>query len=268
MPYISNHEGIKLYLDEYLPDEPDDRPPLVFLHGFTLDRRMWREQGEFFKKTRRVIVPDARGHGESDRPVTGYSRDDRAADLLDLLDALHIEKCHLIGLSMGGSTAIGFALKHQERLASLTLVSSGAAGYAVGRKISRVDEIAREKGIEAAREKWVQVTLAYYKDDKKALSGRIEQMMRDHSGAIWADPKRGQYPSSDDLANVHKIKVPTAIFTGELDRIFIKLSRLLAEQIKGADLHVYEGVGHMVNMEAPERFNRDLSTFLDRAERV
>jgi pimeloyl-ACP methyl ester carboxylesterase len=240
---------------------------LVFLHGFTLDRRMWEPQAVGFQESYHVIRPDAKGHGLSDAPLTGYSRADRVDDLARLVDNLKIDRFHLVGLSMGGTTALGYALAHPERLRSLTLVSSGAAGYGVSKKITKLDRIARADGVKEALETWKRWSLSWYKDDLKQLGEFLEEMMDGFSGATWKDPMRGKYPRDDDMSRLGEIKVPTAIFAGSLDRIFAGLAKKLYDRIKGSWLKVYEGVGHMVNLEIPDRFNADLKAFLEGVSR-
>jgi len=265
MPY-ADLKSLRLYYEEYWSaTEPFNikAPPVLFLHGFTLDHRMWAAQAAFFHDRYRVILLDSRGHGLSDAPETGYSRAHRVEDLQRFIDHLQIERFHLVGLSMGGSTGIGYALKHQDRLASLTLVSTGAAGYNVGKKISRIDRIAREKGVEAAQKKWKDIALGWYRQDKKEIRDLMERMINEHSGAVWRDPMRGRYPREYDVEKVHAITVPTMIFAGAADRIFLPLARLLNERIPNSRLRVYDDVGHMVNLEAPERFNRELKRFLE-----
>ena len=134
--------------------------PVIFLHGFTLDHRMWQPQLDFFSRHFRVIAPDARGHGRSDITPTGYSRADRVEDLLRFADTLKTGQFHLVGLSMGGSTAIGTALREQSRLKSLTLISTGVAGYGAGKKLDRLDRVGRQAGAEAAKAKWKERALA------------------------------------------------------------------------------------------------------------
>jgi 3-oxoadipate enol-lactonase len=263
MPYatIGGRDLRLFYLD--LSEEKVDKPPLLFLHGFTLDHRMWLPNAPFFKDHYRVLLLDAKGHGLSDAPESGYSRADRVSDVTEFMDALGLDKAHVIGASMGGSTAIGLALASPERLASITLVDTGAAGYAVSKNISRIDKIAKEKGLEAARRKWIDSTLVWYKADQQHLRELMNTMMMEHSGAVWMDPRRGQYPAESDLERVHAVAVPTMIFVGERDSNFLPLSQKLHERIPGSRRCVYEGVGHMLNLEAPERFNRELKDFLD-----
>jgi pimeloyl-ACP methyl ester carboxylesterase len=261
VPYVDVGK-LRLHYEDYGSGET-----VLFLHGFTLDRRMWQRQAAFLESSYRVILLDARGHGLSDCPKTGYSRADRVADLVSFADRLKIKRFHLVGLSMGGSTGIGLALEHQGRLISLTLVSTGAAGYDIGKKISSLDRMAREKGIEATRERWKQMSLAWFREGREEIRQLMQTMIDQHSGAVWMDPMRGKYPREHDLDRVHSITVPTWIVAGGLDQVFVKLARLLRERIPGSSLTVYENAGHMVNLETPTRFDRDLKRFLDRIPR-
>lgn len=245
-------------------EESGSGDALLFLHGFTLDHRMWPAQSQFFSKSFRVIIPDSRGHGKSDAPQTGYSRDHRLEDLKNLLDELKIETAHLVGLSMGGSTAIGFALKYPESLKSLVLVSTGAAGYSVSKKLPIIDEIARTEGVDTARRKWLEWNLAWYKTRHQQVGTLLKELMQEHSGAIWADPMRGKYPRTNDLDNVHHITLPTLIIAGELDKIFLPLAEELNRKINDSKLLVFEDTGHILNLEEPEKFNDALRNFLEK----
>ena len=259
MPY-ANHNDVRLYYEGAGEGEA-----LVLLHGFSLDRRMWRPQVEFFQKHFHVVTPDARGHGLSDVPLSGYSRADRVNDLAGLVDSLGIESFHLVGLSMGGATALGFALAHQERLKSLTLVSTGAAGYGAGKKFAQLDDVARQQGVDVALRRWKTWALGWYKEDKRELRELLDTMISEYSGAVWRDPMRGKYQSEDDLSRAAEITVPTAIFAGELDKMWVPLSERLHERIAGSSLTIYPGAGHMLNLEDPNRFNADLKVFLEGA---
>ncbi len=269
MPF-AEIDGLNIFYRDLPEDDSKielrDRTPVFFLHGFTLDHHMWAPQADFFQRDYRLIMPDSRGHGKSDSPQTGYSRDHRVEELLALVNSLGFDRIHLVGLSMGGSTAIGFALKYQDRLKSLTLVDTGAAGYSVGPKIARIDRIAREDGVEVARKKWIKIALTWYNDDKQEIRELMDAMMRQHGGAIWLDPKRGKYPRSVDLDHAHNISVPTMIFAGEDDRIFVPLAQQLHKQIRTSVLSVFEDTGHMLNLEQPGRFNQALKVFLQQCD--
>jgi len=247
-----------MYYEEYGEGEP-----VFFLHGFTLDRRMWRPQIEFFKPYYRLIIPDARGHGLSDAPETGYGRGDRVEDLKRFADKLKIDRFHAVGLSMGGSTSIGLALDSPNRLKSMTLVSTGAAGYDIGKKISKIDRMARERGLETARQKWKIISLGWYGQGQEDIRELMETMINEYSGSAWTDARRGNYPKLNDMDKFDKIHLPTRIFSGKLDKIFCRLAGIIHNGIPGSTLSVFDDVGHMLNLEAPERFNEELKVFLE-----
>lgn len=251
----------RMHYLEYAPGKSES--PLIFLHGFTLDYRSWLADAEHFSADYHVIVPDAIGHGKSDNPPTNYSRADRVSDCFALMSQLKIEKAHIVGLSMGGSTAIGMALADQNRLTSMTLVDTGAAGYSPGKKVEMIDRMVREKGLETARERWAKNVHLWYNEDQQHIAKLLKTMMDDHSGAIWLDPQRGKYPRTYDLEHIHKIRIPTLIMVGAADRIFVPLAEQLHAKIENSRFFKLEGAGHMLNLEAPERFRAELSSFLE-----
>lgn len=262
MPF-ANLGDFRLYFEDLGQGDPT-----VWLHGFTLDHRMWRPQIEYFAPSYRLILPDARGHGRSDITPSGYSRADRVEDLVRLADILKIERFHLIGLSMGGSTAVGFALKHPDRVRSLSLISTGVAGYGAGKKLDRLDEIGRKAGPTAARDKWMEWALAWYREPSRAAIGEfMREMIEQYSGAVWADPMRGRYPREYDLDRVASLTLASLIVAGELDRVFIPLARQLHRLIPDSRLIVYPETGHMVNLERPDKLNADLKVFLEAVAR-
>ena len=101
--------------------------PLVLVHSGGFDRRLWDEQFTMFADHYKVLRYDVRGHGESPPPTKPYSD---AEDLYSLFQWLHIEKAHLVGLSLGSSIVIDFALAHPQMVDTLILVAPDVNGYA------------------------------------------------------------------------------------------------------------------------------------------
>src|SRR5438128_1018097 len=101
--------------------------PVVLIHGFTLDLRMWEPQVEALSRSYRVVRYDVRGFGRSVPVLT--SRAPAAEDLLALLDHLGIRQAHFVGMSMGGSIAIDFALTYADRVASVVTIGSDLSGF-------------------------------------------------------------------------------------------------------------------------------------------
>ncbi len=103
-------------------------PTLLLLHGFVSSARGWWRIGaaQRLSETHRVLAPDIRGHGESDKPTEAPAYGRRLlADLVELLDREGAERADLAGFSMGAELALAFAVQHSHRVASLTLAGSG-----------------------------------------------------------------------------------------------------------------------------------------------
>src|SRR5262245_39938722 len=103
-----------------------DGLPLVLLHGGLMDRRMWDDQFAALSRSYRVIRYDLRGHGKTERLPGSFSH---YRDLHGLLNYMEIENAILIGQSLGGRTAINYALEHPDRVGALVLVATGVEGY-------------------------------------------------------------------------------------------------------------------------------------------
>lgn len=260
MPIVDTGE-VKLYYEEH-----GAGTPVVFLHGFTLDRRMWNRQMEYFRQWYRVIAYDSRGHGKSECPETGYSRQDRVRDLKRLQEVLNLERFHIVGLSMGGATALGYAIDYPETLHSLTLVDTAAGGYRPPSRYRDHREIALKMGVDEAKRRWIRSSLFYYAQKNENLRQELAEMMEDHCGHLWLDPNRDKYGTRDDVSLSAHIHLPTMIFVGEKDRYFLPLAKKLHDLIAGSEIDIIPGIGHMANMEAPDRFNFRLKQFLERID--
>lgn len=109
--------GIQVHVAEH-----GEGPPVVLLHGLGWDHELWVPFMEQFTARYRIIAPDTRGHGRSDKPAGPYSIDAFAEDLQGLLNALALEKVALVGFSQGGMTAQLVALQQPKLVAALMLV--------------------------------------------------------------------------------------------------------------------------------------------------
>ncbi|QBP42136.1 alpha/beta fold hydrolase [Paenisporosarcina antarctica] len=119
---VFESNGVSLVYEEFGEGEP-----LLLLHGLTGNRHMFDEDVNVFRKYFRTIVLDARGHGDSDKPVA-YTLDDHIADVLRLLDHLEIDASYLIGVSMGSYIAQGVAIASPERVKQMILVATKPEG--------------------------------------------------------------------------------------------------------------------------------------------
>lgn len=185
--------------------------PVVLIHGFSLDRRMWQPQIDFLSRKYHVVTYDMRGFGKSSLPTNEYSHH---GDLLAVLGALHLTKVTIIGLSLGGEVAIDFALSYPQYVNKLVLASSSLGGYA-----STVDwDIhAKEVGIEQAKKNWLNHSVFAPTLANKEVKKKLDKIVNDYSGWHWLnhDPREKLQPTT--LTRLNEIKVQTEIIVGAND---------------------------------------------------
>jgi pimeloyl-ACP methyl ester carboxylesterase len=239
--------------------------PLVLIHGMSLDTRMWDDQFEPLAQHYRVVRYDARGFGKSALPTgESYAHTDDLKALLEYLDIAH---AFILGLSMGGGIAIDFALAHPEATDALTLVDSRLTGWQPDSEfaafLSAVRLRAKEAGVQAARDVWLYSPMFNPALENPRVAARLVQIVADYSGWHWVNenPLRTLHPRA--LQRLDTIRVPTLILIGERDVPDCQaIAETLHQRIPKARKVMLPQVGHMSNMETPERFNALLLDFL------
>ncbi len=242
--------------------------PLVLVHGGLLDHRMWDDQFAALAHEFRVIRYDVRAHGLSPC-VYGPRRD--YEDLRALLDHLGIERAHVAGLSMGGGIAIDFALEHPERVLSLIPVSSGLSGYPFdseqmqenGRRIrDAIYRLDLDAAAEAFQRFWTDGPRRKPEEVNPAVRQKVRRMTL---GGLQPGKDNFQvvYPEPAALDRLAEIQAPTLVCLGELDMPEIHdITERIMKNVRGARRVTFPHAAHMLNMEDPARFNRELTTFL------
>jgi pimeloyl-ACP methyl ester carboxylesterase len=231
---------------------------VVFVHGFSLDTRMWDDQFNTFAQRYRAVRCDLRGFGQSSLPTHAPYR--HTDDLKALLGHLGLERAAIIGLSMGGSVAIEFALACPAVVRALVVVDTVLSGFDWS---TDWDTRARQVGIQKAKENWLAHPIFAAARENPAVAARITEMVETYSGVHWVErsSERGfEIPAAQRL---HEIGAPTLAIVGARDLPdFHRVADLIAAQVRGARKIVLPGVGHMANMEAPARFNQVVLEFL------
>ncbi len=248
--------------------------PIVLLHASSLDRRMWDPQFLTLADSFRVIRYDAEGHGRSglrSGPV------DHSRDLLALIEALGIPRVILVGCSLGGATAIDFALLHPERVNRLVLVSSGVSGYQWPKESLDVPwrvaarAAARRADTVGIARAWLQSDYFAAARANPVLAARLDSLLADNVGAWKAVLRSGNQDTvfaGPALGRLAQIKVPTLIVVGTRDVVDIqRIADTLQAGIPAAHKITLEGVGHLPNLERPAEFERLLRAFLTSPKR-
>ena len=256
--------GTRLYYETAGTGEP-----VVLVHAFTLDTRMWDDQFEVLARDFRVIRYDARGFGKSPPPQPGesYSNADDLAALLDRLDA---RKAHVVGLSMGGRFALDYAVTHPDGLRSLVVIDGVIGGWQWSREwvaaYAPVVEAGRRGDVAQAKSLWLGLPLFAPARAQAPVGARLKQMVDDYSGWHFVHRNSERAVSPPAVGRLGSIRVPTLVLVGERDLPdFQRMAERLERDVPGARRAAVAGAGHMANMEAPEAVNKALGDFLLRA---
>lgn len=245
-------------------EEAGSGPPVVLIHGFTLDTRMWDDQFAALAARHRVIRYDLRGFGRSSLPTGPYVHAD---DCVALLSHLGVQQADLVGLSAGGRVALDTVLKHPTRVRRLVLIDTFVGGYVPtqGYRDSFGAMIAAARGgdVAKARQLWLSHPLFAPAAEQPAVRERLQRMVQDYSGFHWsqANPEVPLAPPAS--GRLAEVRAPTLLLTGQRDIEDVQTqARLLERGITGLRSVTLPGVGHMSNMEAPAAVNRALLAFL------
>ena len=234
---------------DFYAQQRGERPDTLFVHGFGGDLHFWDSLWAALGGKLQGLRYDLRGFGrsltDSDEPFS------HSEDLLAILDALAIEQCDLVGLSMGGAVALNFALNHPQRVRRLVLISPGLVAWewsdewkALWRPIFAR---ARDGDMDGARELWWQHPLFATTRGSDSAQILYDSVQR-YSGAQWIrDNERQELP---DIDRLQALQVPTLLLTGGRD---MQEFRLMADAIESCAPNIqrvdFPDLGHLVCLE-------------------
>src|SRR5258707_10540331 len=143
MPHIKARDGTRLYYEEV-----GEGTPIVFVHEYAADYRTWEPQLQRFSRQYRCVTYSQRGYPPSDIPdnVDKYSQDLFRDDVIAVMDALKIDKAHVVGHSMGAATALHVGIRYPERCISVTAAGCGYGSSADPNKVEEARAASRETG--------------------------------------------------------------------------------------------------------------------------
>ena len=273
MPLLRTDDGVKLHYED-----TGAGTPIVFVHEFAGDQRSWEPQVRHFARRYRCITYNARGYPPSEVPedVERYSQQRARDDILSVLDALKLERAHIVGLSMGAFATLHFGMAHGRR--ALSLAVAGGAYGAHPAQYARFQADARANAEFIRREGMAQFAATYghgptrvqlQNKDPRGFAEYIRQLA-EHSALGSANTMAGyqaRRPSLYDLVeDLKRIGTPTLLMLGDEEEPALEANLFLKRCIPSAGLAILPCSGHAINLEEPALFNRLLEDFLHQVE--
>ncbi|MCA0458152.1 MAG: alpha/beta hydrolase [Chloroflexi bacterium] len=263
---------IELDGDKIYYEEAGEGETLLLGHAGFVDSGMWDGQWGAFAERYHVVRFDMRGFGKSsaiDRAVS------RREEITAVLDHLKVEKAHLLGCSMSGTTVIDYTLEHPERVTSLTAVSADPSGFEMQGEpppeFAQMMEAVQKGDLKTVNE--LQVHL--WVDGGFRKPEQIDRMVRERAlGMNKIAVENGTFMKADmqppvdaltppAIGRLGEIKVPTLVIAGALDNAeVVRGAKVTAEKINGARFVMIDGTAHVPNMEKPQEFNTLVLDFL------
>ena len=245
--------------------------PLILISGLSRSRLIWWKQLEPFAKKFRVINMDNRDAGDSALGTGPYTIADMAGDVAGVIKNLNLGRTHIVGISMGGMIAQELAIRYPELVDRVVLVATTAGGpTGVGAKpeviASMMINIGEDTETSLRRILPLIVGEGYFANRPEDLDQIVKDSLAKPMSLKSYNRQLGAvmvYFSQGVADRLTQITAPTLVIHGDYDLLVpYPNGKYLAEQIKGARLSTYPGVGHLVMIESPERFNREVIEFL------
>jgi 3-oxoadipate enol-lactonase len=246
-------------------DERGAGRAVVLIHGHPFDRTLWRPQLDSLSGSRRVVAPDLRGFGES--PVTpgAVSMGELAEDVWELLAARGIEEAAVVGLSMGGLIAMEMAIARPDKVWALGLVATTAQPVQEGER-ERRRELADRVEAEGMGAMLEYMRPQFGPDPDPLLVEEINAMIARNSPQGAAAALRGRAERPDYRPGLRELAIPGFVCAGTHDVWSTPaVTQEIVDCLREPHLVTLENAGHLPNREARERFDAELSSFLDAA---
>jgi len=273
MAWATTSDNIRLHYEE-----AGTGTPIIFVHEFAGDWRAWEPQMRHFSRRHRCLTYSARGYHPSDIPkdVSMYSQARAVQDILNVMDAAHIERAHIVGLSMGGFATIQFGLTAPERALSLTVAGAGYAAAKDTQEHYRALSRATADQFEAIGAKELSKTYALgaTRVQLQNKDPRGWQEFATHLGehdslgsALTMRGVQASRPSIYDFEEQLKVmNVPTLVINGDEDDQCIQPGIFLKKSLPSCGLLMLPKTGHTINLEEPDYFNLFVSDFIATVE--
>ena len=275
MPKIKTSDGVNLYYEE-----AGAGTPVVFVHEFAGDYRTWEPQMRRFSRDHRCVTYSQRGYPPSDIPddAARYGQDFARADVIALMDALKIDKAHVVGHSMGAYTALHVGIRHPQRCISVTAAGCGwgslpdpAARAAMRAQAAENSKMFLENNMATAAAIYTDTPIRHtqrHKDPRgfAEFVGMLAQHSAKGHGLTMAMLQAKRPTLWDMEADLKKFSVPLLIIVGDEDETCLDGSLFLKRTAPTAGLLVIPRSGHTITSEEPDAVNAALAELFAASE--
>jgi 3-oxoadipate enol-lactonase len=243
-------------------------PDVLLLHPFPLNRHFWDPVTPQLSTRYRVVLPDLRGHGDSELGDGPATMQKLADDLFRLCREERISKAFFVGVSIGGYLLFEFWRRYREQVAALVLANTRPGAETSEGKTNRLqlaDRVLREgtAGFLGEMLSNRQLVSRTTRTNRPDIVDAALMMMQCMSADDIAGVQRGMAERPDSVATLATINVPTLLIAGEEDSIPLNEFELMRQQIPGSRLQVISQAGHYAALERPTEFGALLRTFFD-----
>jgi pimeloyl-ACP methyl ester carboxylesterase len=234
-------------------------PPVLFLHGFSLDGRMWRPQIDALSGEHRCLAPDLPGFGPGGVTEGEFVL---AEEITRFLDQRGVDRAHVVGLSLGGAIAVDLALAQPDRVRSLVLVDALLLGRAPGRPVwPKLVGLVKQGRLAEAKALWCEDDAELKQRAPHAYEAMCA-MVADYRCGHWAGTVTQRWHTEEVVPRLPGIDRPTLVLVGEHDVPgFHAMADAYAAGIPGARKQVVPGAGHLASMEQPAFVTAALRAF-------
>ena len=236
-------------------------PALLLLHGFTDSLRSWERVMEALPADVHAFALSQRGHGDSDRPASGYRTRDFAADTAAFIRAMNVGPMWVVGHSMGAHNARRLAADSPGLVRGLVLVNAFARfrGNPVIEAFYREGIAPLVDPVDPQFAREFQESTVATPVDPAFMDRMIAESLK-LPAAVWRAACEGQL--EDDTGSIEPSSIPVQLHWGDQDSLSPRAGQDELVQRLGASLCVYEGTGHALHWEQPERFAARLMAFI------
>ena len=242
-------------------------PPVILLHPFPVNHEFWLPVTDFLSSRYRLIMPDLRGHGESELGNGPATMQKHAADIARVMTATGVDRAPLVGVSIGGYSIFEFWRRFRDRVSGLVLCNTKASADAVDARAIRLKaaEDVLQHGTEPFFDGMLQKVLAETtRQSRPDLVEGALRMMRRMSAEDVAGVQRGMAERPDSVSTLKTINAPVLIITGDEDNVTgVPEAELMKQNIAGSQMKVIAKAGHYSPWEQPQEVGKLLRQFLD-----